>query len=170
MEIYKIGPETARLRHRSLNADDAERFYALNSDPEVMRHTCEEPPSSVAATREAIANYPDFDTYGFGRWGCVLKGQEDSIIGFCGLKFLPELDEVDVGYRFFPQFWGQGIATEACAASVQFGFEVLGLGRIIGLVRPENIASIRVLEKVGMLNEGEFDYDGIRAIRFATRR
>ena len=66
------------------------------------------------------------------------------------IKYLDELGEVDVAYRLLPAYWGQGLATEAARASVRYGFAELGLGRIIGLVMPENIASARVLEKAGL--------------------
>lgn len=164
---YKIGPETARLTHRTFTVEDAEVFLALNSNPDVMRLTGEPPLESVAAAREAIDSYPDFETVGFGRWACLLK-ETQTVIGFCGLKYLSDLDVVDVGYRFFPRYWGQGYATEACLASLQFGFETLDLGRIIGLVLPDNFASIRVLEKAGMKFDREFFYDGLSVLQYAA--
>ncbi|MCP3984270.1 MAG: GNAT family N-acetyltransferase, partial [bacterium] len=129
-----------------------------------------EPPlPSLDAAREAIASYPDWDTVGYGRWASVLK-ETRAVIGFCGLKYLPELDAVDVGYRFLPKYWGRGLATEACRASLDFGFTTLELEQIIGLVLPENVASIRVLEKVGMQPDGEVVYDGEHALRYSTNR
>ena len=169
MQIYRTGPETDRLEHRALTLNDAEAFYALNSNVEVMKFTGEPMTQSVEEARQAIADYRDFDERGYGRWACVLK-ETQQVIGFCGLKYLTDLNEVDVGYRFLPEFWGKGLATEACAASIRFGFDTLGLEKIIGLVLPPNTASIRVLEKVGMTSDGEFDYDGLRAIQFSVRR
>lgn len=169
MKIYTIGPTTKRLEHRALTVDDAEAFFALNSHPDVMRYTGEPPLQSLEEAREAIENYPDFDTVGYGRWGCVLK-ENRAVIGFCGLKYLPELDAVDVGFRFLPPYWGRGLATEACTASITFGFDVLRLPRIIGLVLAENIASIRVLERVGMRRDGTITYQGQTALRFAICR
>ena len=134
-----------------------------------MRLTGEPPSESVEAARAAIAAYPDFDTIGYGRWACVLKSTGE-IVGFCGLKYLPELDATDVGFRFRPAFWGRGLATEACRASLEFGFSTLGLERVLGLVLPENQASIRVLEKVGMRPEGTVDYGGHRALRYVAGR
>jgi ribosomal-protein-alanine N-acetyltransferase len=77
---------------------------------------------------------------------------------------------VDVGYRFLPEYWGRGLATEACLASVSFGFEVLKLDRIIGLVLPDNVASIRVLDKVGLRSEGEFTYDGYGVLLYSIHK
>ncbi len=166
---YRIGPETKRLEHRALTVDDKEAFFALNSDPDVMRFTGEPRLRSLEEAGEAIAHYPDFDTVGYGRWGCVLK-ESRSIIGFCGLKYLNEFDDVDVGFRFLPRYWGRGLATEACTASIAFGFDVLRLGRIIGLVLEENLASIRVLEKVGMRRDGSITYEGETVLRYEISR
>lgn len=168
MDRYTTGPETKRLEHRAFTFGDAYEFFALNGNPDVMRLTGEPLLPSLDAAREAIANYPDFDQVGYGRWACILK-QTRSIIGFCGLKYLPDLDAVDVGYRFLPEYWGQGLATEACTASLDFGFNTLHLDEILGLVLPRNVASIRVLEKVGMQPVGELMYDGALALRFVKR-
>ena len=124
---------------------------------------------SLDEAKQRIANYPDFDEVGYGRWACILK-QTQTIIGFCGLKYLPDLDAVDVGYRLLPQYWGRGLATEACRASLTFGFATLQLDQIIGLVLPDNAASIRVLEKAGMHADGRFDCDGLETLRYERRR
>jgi RimJ/RimL family protein N-acetyltransferase len=169
MKLYRTGPETRRLTHRAFTLDDAEVFYSLNSNPEVMRLTGEPPLPSLEAARDAIAGYPDFDEVGYGRWACVLK-ETGTVIGFCGLKYLADLDAVDVGYRFLTPYWGRGFATEACRASLEFGFSTLGLQEIIGLVFTQNIASIRVLEKMGMRLVSEFEFDGMPARRYALNR
>lgn len=167
MRVYRVGPETEHLTHRAFEVGDAAAMYALNSHPEVMRYTGEAPVASVEAAREAIAAYPDFEAVGYGRWACVLK-ETGGVIGFCGLKWLEDLGEVDIGFRFLPEFWGRGLGTEAASACLRFGFETIGLGRIIGLVLPANGASVRVLEKIGMSREGEIALDGMRVVRFAA--
>lgn len=165
MKSYRIGPETERLLLRAMTVQDASCFYSLNSHPEVMRFTGESACTSVAAATSAIREYPDFGTVGFGRWGCYLRGRE-KLIGFCGLKYLPDVGEVDLGYRFLPEYWGQGLATEACRASVKFGFHTIQLQQIIAHVMPENTASIRVLEKVNMQLDGLREYDGHRVLQY----
>lgn len=100
---YRIGPRTRRLEHRAFKPEDAKAFLAINSDPEVLRHTGDSILSSVSEATTFIRNYPDFDDPGFGRWACILRAKNE-IVGPCGLKFLPEIGEVDVGYRFLPQF------------------------------------------------------------------
>ncbi len=159
---HRQGPVTDRLILRAMTTDDAGAFYRLNSHPDVMRHTGEPPMRSVAAAREAIEQYPDWDDPGYGRWACVLRseGENAAPIGFCGLKLLRELGEVDIGYRLLPAYWGQGFATEAAHASLEYGFRVLGLPEIIALVLPGNAGSIRVLHKLGMTRREDVVYFG----------
>lgn len=158
---------TDRLQLRPIGLEDAPAFYALNSDPEVYRYTGEPPPSSLAEVEARIANYPDYADYGFGRLACVLR-ETSEMIGFCGLKKLPELDgEVDLGYRLARAHWGRGLATEAGYAVLRFGFEALRLTRVIALVEPANLGSVRVLDKLGMTYEREVEYFGEAAKLYA---
>lgn len=152
-----------------MTPDDAPTFFALNSNPEVMRYTGEPPLESVEQARRAIIEYPDFTTHGYGRWGCFLR-ETGRLIGFCGLKHLDDLGEVDLGYRFLPEHWGRGYATEAGAATLAFGFETLELPRIIALVLPDNAASIRVLEKLGLRFVGKERCEGLDAFRYEIDR
>jgi len=155
--------ETNRLLLREYLEEDAEAFFELNSDPRVLRFVPDAQLFDVEQARQILIDHPiaDYQKHGFGRGACILKstGQQ---IGFAGLKFLEELEEVDVAYRLLPTFWGQGLATEAALASVRYGFAKLGLKRIIGLAMPENIASIRVLEKAGLHYTEEASFWGHR--------
>lgn len=152
--------ETERLIIRPTTIEDAEAAYQVNLDPEVSRYTCD----GGVKTREEIyailKNYTlaDYKKYGFGRMSVIYK-PENCYIGFCGLKYLPDLDTVDIGYRFAQKYWGQGIATEAARPFIRFGFETLGLKEIIGLVIPENTASSNVLKKLGFGLVDLFEYD-----------
>jgi RimJ/RimL family protein N-acetyltransferase len=143
--------ETDRLIVREYVEEDAEAFFKLNSDPEVLRFVPDKALLNVEQARQLLVDHPiaDYRKHGFGRGACILKSTGEQI-GFAGLKYLDELGEVDVAYRLMPAHWGQGLATEAALASVRFGLTDLGLKRIIGLVMPENLASVRVLEKAGL--------------------
>jgi len=151
----KVILETDRLLLREFVEDDAESFFKLNTDPEVMRFVPDKPLLNVEQARQTLIDHPiaDYRRYGFGRGACILKSTGEQI-GFAGLKYLDELGEVDVAYRLLPAHWGQGLATEVALASVRYGFADLGLKRIIGLVMPKNIASLRVLEKTGLRYSG----------------
>jgi RimJ/RimL family protein N-acetyltransferase len=147
--------ETDRLLLREFVEDDAESFFKLNTHPEVVRFVPDKPLLNVEQARQTLIDHPiaDYRRYGFGRGACILKSTGEQI-GFAGLKYLDELGEVDLAYRLLPAHWGQGLATEVALASVRYGFADLGLKRIIGLVMPKNIASLRVLEKTGLRYSG----------------
>ena len=147
----KVIFETDRLLIREYVEEDAEAFFKLNTDPQVIRFVPDKPLLNVEQARQILLDHPiaDYQQYGFGRGACILKSTGEQI-GFAGLKYLEELGEVDVAYRLMPAYWGHGYASEAALASVRFGFAQLGLKKIIGLVMPENIASARVLEKTGL--------------------
>ncbi len=155
-----------------MTPEDAEAFFRLNSHPDVMRYTGEPPMPSVEAAREAIANYPDWDDPGYGRWACVLKseGEDANLIGFCGLKYLRETGEVDIGYRLLPEYWGRGLATEAARATLEFGFRTLGLSEIVAMVLPGNAPSIRVLRKLDFVRAEDIEYFGERVQRWVITR
>jgi ribosomal-protein-alanine N-acetyltransferase len=147
----KVILQTDRLLLREYVEEDAEAFFKLNSDPEVLRFVPDKRLLNVEQARQILIDHPiaDYRKYGFGRGACILKSTGEQI-GFAGLKYLEELGEVDVAFRLMPNHWGQGLASEAALASVRLGFVDLGLKRIIGLVMPANIASVRVLEKTGL--------------------
>jgi RimJ/RimL family protein N-acetyltransferase len=147
----KVILETDRLLVREYVKEDAEAFFKLNTDPEVLRFVPDKALLNVDQARQLLIDHPiaDYRKHGFGRGACILKATGEQI-GFAGLKYLEELGEVDVAYRLLPAYWGQGLATETALASVRYGFADLGLKRIIGLVMSENIASVRVLEKTGL--------------------
>ena len=151
MACLKTIFETDRLLVREYVEEDAEAFFKLNSNPEVIRFVPDKAVLNVDQARQILIDHPiaDYRKHGFGRGACILKSTGEQI-GFAGLKYLEELGEVDVAYRLLPQYWGQGYATEAAAAAVRHGFDKLGLKKILGLVMPENIASVRVLEKAGL--------------------
>jgi ribosomal-protein-alanine N-acetyltransferase len=147
----KVVLETERLLLREYVEDDAQAFFELNSDPDVLRFVPDKPLLNVEQARQILIDHPiaDYRKYGFGRCACILKSTGEQI-GFAGLKYLEELEMVDVAFRLKRAHWGLGLATEAARASVHFGFSNLGLKQIIGLAMPENVASIRVLEKTGL--------------------
>lgn len=152
--------ETERLILRKFNHQDREAIFEFNSNEEVMRYTGNSILTSLDQTTEILKTTErDYQTYGYGRLALVYK-EENKVIGFAGLKYLPEFGETDIGYRMLPTYWGRGIATEAASELLKYGFEQLGLKRIIGIAYPENIASWNVLEKIGMTFYKMDDYDG----------
>lgn len=141
--------ETERLILREMLVADAQDMYEMDAHPEVYKYTGDVIPESVDATRNRISNYPDYKKYGYGRWATVLKDTGE-IIGWCGLKYLDDINETDLGYRWKPKYWNKGYATEASLACLEYGFNQLGLEQIVAQALEENVASIRVMEKIGM--------------------
>jgi RimJ/RimL family protein N-acetyltransferase len=88
----------------------------------------------------------------------------ESYVGFSGVKFVPEIDDNELGYRFFPEYWGMGLATEAGRASIAFARDVLRLNRLVGLVHPDNLASAQVLRKLGFEVERQIAFSGLPGV------
>lgn len=155
--------ETDRLLLRNFTINDAPLIYDLNLDPEVIRYTYD-PIKDMEHARQVLEQtiLPQYALYNYGRWAVHLK-TDLQFIGWCGLKNIPQRDEIDLGYRFKKEFWGKGYATEAAFACIKYGFEKLKLNRIIGRAIPGNIASLKVLEKCGMTFLKEETIDGYPA-------
>jgi RimJ/RimL family protein N-acetyltransferase len=162
--------ETQRLLLREFDEGDVEVFYRLGSDPAVLRYTGAPSLTSLEHALEVLRTRPlaDYQKYGYGRWACVLK-ESGEVIGFCGPKYLDELGEVDLGYWLMPAYWGHGLASEAGRAVLDYAFTRLGLEQIIGLVEPENVASVRVLEKLGLTFTEVVQFREQRAARYVLR-
>jgi [ribosomal protein S5]-alanine N-acetyltransferase len=159
--------ETARLRLREMVEADVHDVYLLNSSPNVMRYLGAERPLSsldeaLTLLRERI--FPQYQSYGVGRWAVILK-DNGLFIGWCGLKYEPAANEYDLGYRFIQNYWGKGYATEAACGVLEYCRQHLMGKRIVGKALLENVGSIRVLEKIGMQFERtEEDSDGTVAV------
>jgi RimJ/RimL family protein N-acetyltransferase len=134
---------------REFEARDAKALYALNSDPEVLRYTGDDPFPNVNASADFIAAYDHYRKHGFGRWAVVAR-DNDAFMGFCGLRRSPVDGSVDLGFRLFRKYWAQGFATEAARAALQGGFDHFRLEEITGRAMRENLPSITVLQKLGM--------------------
>jgi len=153
--------ETDRLLFRKFTIDDAGLIYDLNLDPEVTKYT-KDPMTDVEQAKKVLREVilPQYSLYGHGRWALHLK-EGNEFIGWCGLKYRPELDEIDLGYRFKKKYWGKGYATEAAAACLDYGFEKLRFRDVYSFTSVLNKSSERVMQKIGMEKEGEFDHPKI---------
>lgn len=158
--------ETPRLILREILPEtDAAGFFELNNDPEVLRYTGDLPFESVEAARVFLENYPQYRLHGYGRWSTLLKTTGE-FLGWCGLRFSEELGGADVGFRLHRRHWGQGYASEAARSSVIYGFEHLKLNTIWGKAAKANVASVRVLEKIGLCFFGDTMLDDMPAALF----
>lgn len=157
--------ETARLILRELHPSDAQSFYDLNVNPKVIRYTGNTAFGDLAEAKAFLENYQDYSQNGYGRWAVIHK-DSGRFIGWCGLKFEGETQQTDIGFRFFEEEWGKGYATESAAMCLQVGFEQFYLRTIVGRAMKENIASIKVLEKIGLRYEKEITLAGIEAVLY----
>lgn len=162
----KIILQTERLYLRQFAEADAALVYHLNTQPGVLQYVPEPLLTSVEHAREVIINIilPQYKNK-LGRWAVHLS-ETDAFIGWCGLKRVN--DEIDLGYRLIPSAWGKGYATEAAMAVLQYGHEQLHLEKITAHAHLENLASQKVLEKIGMQFVGEGIDEGVPVKGYAS--
>jgi len=159
---------TERLVLRPLAEGDLDAWASrLYADPEVMRYLPAGPPvPRERAERNLASQQEHWRTYGYGLMA-ALDVATGEFVGYCGLRYLPEVDEVEVAYGLARARWGEGLATEAAEACIRHGFEDLGLRRVVAYAVPANVASRRVMEKVGMAFEDEAHLFGLDLVRYA---
>lgn len=148
--------ETDRLLLRHFTVFDYDALLPIFSDAEVMRFG--DGPRPAQWVRGWLGNCLDsYERRGYGPWAVVDK-TSGGLIGYCGLFYFPDVNgrpEIEIGYRLARAHWGRGSATEAVSAARDYAFDALGLTRLIALIDPANVASIRVAEKAGMRHEGD---------------
>ncbi|GIF22134.1 RimJ/RimL family protein N-acetyltransferase [Actinoplanes tereljensis] len=149
--------ETERLVLRGWRDEDLEPLAAMNADPEVMRYIMD----GSVASRERSANglrkmVRDWEERGFGLFAVEVR-ESGEMIGWAGLSvpaFLPEvLPAVEIGWRLARHAWGQGYATEAATAALEFGFAECGLERVVSIRHLDNVRSGRVMAKLGLTHQ-----------------
>jgi len=158
MSQSRIAPinvlETARLALRRLTPDDAPFILELLNDPLFVRFVGDKGVRTLDDARGYITDGPmaSYAQHGFGLFHVALK-HDSTPIGMCGLLKREALEDVDVGFAYLPQFSGQGYATEAARATLDYGRTVMGLKRIVALTAPDNEGSQNVLRKIGLHHE-----------------
>jgi ribosomal-protein-alanine N-acetyltransferase len=161
---------TRRLVLRAFTEQDAKPLYRILGQDGVLRYFPNSNPPSLERVQNLVARQlAHWKEYGYG-WWAVVPRTEQTCIGWAGLQFLPEMNETEVAFLLSKDHWGQGLATEAALASVQHGFETLGLARIVGIVHVENGASRRVLKKLGMSLLDQTTLWGMECYRYSVAR
>ena len=160
--------ETERLILRDVRDEDLEGMFELDSNPIVHTYLGKNPIKTKAQAQEAIQFIKDqYEERGIGRFAAVEKSS-GNFIGWSGLKFNTGEKEVlgdkkdfyDIGYRFIPRYWGKGYASESSFATLDFGFTELNIETMCGAAEIENIASNKVLQKIGLKFIEDFIYEG----------
>jgi RimJ/RimL family protein N-acetyltransferase len=149
-----IVAKSERLTLRHFDLSDLAALMRVFGDAEVMRFG--NGPQSAdwvrGWLRRALESY---DRRGYGPWA-VIEQSSGELIGYCGLFYFPDINgrpEIEIGYRLARASWGRGYATEAVIAARDHAFATLGITRLIALIDPANVASIRVVEKAGLRHE-----------------
>ena len=161
--------ETARLILRPWRADDLEELEHLFADP-VVRKGRHLPPERVMAI--AQSSLQQWQRNGFGPWAALEKatGQWIGRVGLDELDDWPDAHKIEVGWELHRACWGQGLATEAGLAALRFGFEEHQLERIISVTAPWNTAARRVMERIGLQEQGTRQWKGIEVVCYALDR
>ncbi len=164
--------EPRGLLLRGWRDEDLEPYARLCADAAVMRYIGGGAPLTREESRAQISRFVrHWEERGFGLWAIEHRAS-GAFVGFVGLVHQDEWSEdehkTEVGWRLDPAYWGWGLATEGAVASVRYGFEELGLERIISIIQPENMASRRVAEKAGLSLRGETRWQGNDVVWYAV--
>lgn len=161
--------ETERLRLRTWTLNDAEEGFRIWSDAEVMRYVgTGHPHRSVEETRGWLGRMiAHQEQHGFCYWA-VEEKKSGQLIGSCGVTYLKDEQQIDFGYTLAQSFWGRGYATEAAGACLRYAFKNLNLPEIVAGVDSRNVASQRVLEKIGFIYQRTEHLDGADDLWYAA--
>ena len=159
---------TENLCLRPFTQSDANTMHKILNGKDVLKYF----PGTQTPTLEKVERMigrllTHWQEKGYGLWAVELRST-GKLLGRCGLQYIPETDEVEIDFILDRHYWGRGFATEAGQAALQYGFNDLGLSMIVGIVHPENRASQRVLEKVGLQFIEETEYFDMTCYRFSV--
>lgn len=160
---------TARLRAERLMPGHLEALSRMDRDPDFMAML-----GGVREEGQTIAyldrNLKHWSDYGFGLW-MLRENDENRFAGRAVLRHLQVegTDEVEVGYGFYPEFWGRGLATEIATACLQLARTELRLASVVAITQPENVRSQRVMTKVGLVYERDILHEGVLHVLFRSR-
>ncbi|MFY9609694.1 MAG: GNAT family N-acetyltransferase [Blastocatellia bacterium] len=162
--------ETARLRMRPFEAGDVDELRRVFVDPGVRRFLLDDQIVSREWVEEEIAASTARFEKGSAGLFCVFLKEDKTLIGFCGFRPFFEPPELQLLYGLLPAYWSKGLATEAARAMIEFGFEQLGFDRIVARADAPNAASLRVLEKAGMVFNRRETINGLDTVFYVVGR
>ena len=161
--------ETPRLILRPFQEEDIERLVELMANRDFMRFSLG--PYSREQTQAVLQKFLTWNRDSLPSPFAVVLREDNNLLGYCGFVHHAEVpEEVEIGYRLDPLYWNRGLITEAARAVRDYAFLGLKLPRVISLIHPENAASRRVAEKIGLMPEKEITFRGFPTIVFALSR
>ena len=163
--------ETERLQLRQFTPTDLDDYHQqLFNDPDVMKTLPFGKPIPREETEAMLNRRLDhWKRHGFGLWAVIYQ-PDQQFIGHCGLQYLADTPEVELGYAIAKAYWGRGLVTEGAKASLKYGFETIGLDRIVAITTHTNFASQRVMTKVGLSYKKDAHYYGHDVVYYAISR
>lgn len=155
---------------RPLETRDVDNLHRVWTLPLVRKYLFDDHILPRVQVGAMVAESMDlFTKYGHGLWAVHLQGRP-ALIGFCGYWYFHEPPELQLIYGIEPSHWGQGLATEAAEAMLTYGLEDLELDRVVASANAPNLASVRVMEKLGMSFEKRVDIEGQETVYYARER
>jgi len=159
--------ETTRLMLRPFLLQDVEALHVFFTLPDVRRFLWDDRVVSRDTVQGLIAaSLASFSAQGFGQWVAEDRASR-ALVGFCGLRTIDETPEIEILYGLVRERWREGLATEAGNAVLTHAFLRVGLPRVVGRTDSPNLASVRVLERLGMWFEGEHVVHGLPTLHYA---
>jgi ribosomal-protein-alanine N-acetyltransferase len=162
--------ETERLKIRKFTRDDLPWLIEMRMQPEVSKYLGGERLQNPEMIEKRLNAY--FDSYeklGFGVGAMSLK-ETGETVGFSGLQPLEDTGEIEVGYSMYPKFWRKGFGFECAHAWLKYGFETVGLERVVACADKKNTGSWRIMEKCGMKYEGIQEHHGMPLVVYAISK
>jgi RimJ/RimL family protein N-acetyltransferase len=158
---------TERLVLRPFANEDVEALHRILNEEGILRYFPGPGNPSMDKVEKFVAHQRrQWDEVGYAWWAVELK-ETRRLLGWNGLQYLPETGETEIGFLLDSAYWGRGLTTEAGRVGLRFGFEQVKLGEIVALAHPENRASQRVIEKLGLRFVEEAEYFGMTVRRFS---
>lgn len=159
---------TQRLNLRMFDESDAPALLAVLKGEDVLKYFPPGPPPSLDLAQRMIQRVLGaWKELGYGLWA-VESSSSGEFLGRAGLQHIEETDEIEVDFIIDRRHWGRGLATEAGMAALDFGFGQMGFQRVVGIVHVDNLASRRVLEKIGMSHDVRTEYFGMVCDRYVA--
>ena len=162
--------ETPRLLFRPFQLTDAPVAHPWLTDGEIMRFMPTGQDYTMDQVEARITRYITHQQqHGYSRWLMIDRASGEAI-GDAGLLYLPATQETELGYRLIKPRWGQGLATETAAAWLQYAFDELGLPEVIAFSHPDNVASVRVMQKNGFEFLRDDNIAGMGVVVYVARK
>ena len=172
-DITKFGLpilETKRLLLKMFEDRDLESAWRLFNNDAVQKYLSPKNRRTRERMKITLQNLAkNWKERGFGLWRVSGKSSEE-MFGYCGFQYLDRTPEIEILFAFHKDFWGNGIATEAANACLRFGFEELMFEKVFAVTLPENTASRRVLEKIGMVFEKRTTLYKLKTVTYSISR